>query len=315
LKKIVKLAETPQDWDAQALYDKAELYAERMFRNGTDDPEKVLWSALALELLARAALSNISPVLLADTRKDGNLDHAVGLPVKAERFRPSSIGVEQVFERLNRAVPDFIEQHKEFCVKHTGHRNAELHSGQAPFDDIKNWEGAYYQGVEVLLKSMGLVLEDFIGEENVESAKKQMAAHADKRAEAVKKDIENSRKAWEALDAAEREKRVAEATAWATRQAGHRVKCPSCGSPALVVGEPTGAPERSINDELITETQTMMPHRFECVACGLKIAGLARLNVAGLGDKYKKTQSFDAYEFFRQDEPWEGYEDDNNERF
>jgi hypothetical protein len=140
-----------------------------------------------------------------------------------------------------------------------------------------------------------------------------MEAFADKGAQAVKKDVEQSKAAWIGLKDDERTKRTAEADAWATRQVGHRVKCPACDSTAIVVGEPTSAPERTIDEDFITEQQTMLPHRFECVACGLKISGLARLTVVGLGDKYKKKQFFDAYEFYAPDDSYAGYEDDNNE--
>jgi hypothetical protein len=316
VKKTIKLADTPKEWDAQALYDKAELYAERMLRADGEDDENALWSALALELLARAALANISPVLLADANRKGNIEHAVGLPVKISKFKPSSIGTEQVFERLNSALPGFVEQHKEDCVRHVGYRNAELHSGDSPFDVLKSWEGPYYQAVEVLLKSLGFGLEDFIGEEKAKTAKKQIRAHADKRAQAVKKDIAAAKKRWAALNDEERSRRSADAEAWATRQAGHRTTCPACGSTALVTGEPVGAPERTIDEDVITETQVMLPHKFECIACGLKISGLAKLQAVDLGEKYKNKQTFDPFELYSDaHDPYAGYEDDNNEPF
>lgn len=103
---------------------------------------------------------------------------------------------------------------------------------------------------------------------------------------------------------------------WATRQNGHRAKCPSCSSTALIVGEAVGAPERSIDEDIITETQVLLPPKFECVACGLKITGLAKLAAVGLGERYKNKQTFDAHELYaEQDEGFADYEDDNNERF
>ena len=50
------------------------------------------------------------------------------------------------------------------------------------------------------------------------------------------------------------------------------------------------------------------------IACGLKIAGLSRLAVVGLSDRYKKTQVYDAAEYYAPDDNYAGYEDDNNER-
>jgi hypothetical protein len=318
LKKTIRAEATPDAWDPEALYAKAQRYAERMFRNNSDDAERALWSSMALELLARAALANIHPTLLADSKKNANanLYSALGLPVKEEEFSPTSISMTEVFQRLNQLLPEFIKEQADFCTKHAGHRNAELHSGQLPFDGLKNWEGKFYRACEILLNSMGLKLDDLIGGEQTKVARKQIAAETDKRAKAVLRDVDAYKKKWEALDAAERTKRVAEAKAWATRQRGHRVECPACASPSLVLGEPVSAPERSIEDDEITETQTMLPHQFECIACGLKITGLSRLSAVGLGEKYKTTHVFDAHELYADDDDrYVGYEDDNNEPF
>lgn len=54
---------------------------------------------------------------------------------------------------------------------------------------------------------------------------------------------------------------------------------------------------------------------FQCVACGLKIHGLSRISVVGLGDRYIKTQTYDASEYYAPEDSYEGYEDDNNEPF
>lgn len=315
MKRTIKSGATPPDFDAQKLFDKAQLFAERMFRPGVDEAERALWSALALELLARAALANISPALLADPSKDSNLDFALGLPIKDAKFSATSIGAEKVFRRLNGLVAEFIEEDREFCVGHTGKRNAEVHSGRSPFNDIEHWEGKYFKSVDVLLKTMGFELADFIGDEQAEIASKESAAQADKAAQAVKGDVAAATKKWSALPKGQQKRKQEESALWATRQAGHRVDCPACKSQALVVGEPAAQPERTIDGETITEIQLMLPHKFQCIACGLKIAGLARLIAVGLGKRYKKTEVFDGYELFARDEPdgsWD-YGDDNNE--
>jgi hypothetical protein len=54
----------PNAWDSAALRTKAQRYIEEMQEHSHSDWKSVLWSSLALELLARAALSNVSPVLL-----------------------------------------------------------------------------------------------------------------------------------------------------------------------------------------------------------------------------------------------------------
>jgi hypothetical protein len=84
----------------------------------------------------------------------------------------------------------------------------------------------------------------------------------------------------------------------------------------MVAGEPVSAPTKRFNvDEIteITETQEYLPDQFQCIACGLKITGLSRLNVVGLGDRYKKTQVYNAAEYYAPADDKAGYDDDNNE--
>ncbi len=56
-------------WSEESLFGKAVIYIERMESHTADDWQFGFWSALSLEFIARAALSHVSPVLLADTKK------------------------------------------------------------------------------------------------------------------------------------------------------------------------------------------------------------------------------------------------------
>jgi hypothetical protein len=64
-------------WDSTALLNKAQRYIEEMQEHSHSDWKAVLWSSLALELLARAALAKFSPALLADTTSWHNLSYAL----------------------------------------------------------------------------------------------------------------------------------------------------------------------------------------------------------------------------------------------
>lgn len=131
-----------------------------------------------------------------------------------------------------------------------------------------------------MLTTMGYDLHDLFGKEEAEIAAKLIAAAADKSAKAVAGDIEAHRKVWEAKDENERKTEREAAALWAVRRSGHRVDCPACGSTALLFGDPVSAPQLKLKDDEITETQEYLPTHFECVACGLKINGLSRLNAA-----------------------------------
>ena len=317
MKQTVKPGDTPDTWNAEALFVKAQRYVENMLSVDSDQWEYALWSSLSLEFLARAALANVSPTLLADN-KDGwsSLYHALGFKPTEPKFTPKSIAVTDVFRRLSAILPDFIKEHSDFGILHTGRRNSELHSGEAAFDGVNAsvWEPGFYQACEVLLKSMDMSLADFIGKAQAKVAVKLMAAAADDSAKAVLGDLDAHKKVWAAKSNEERATLGQSAAVWATRHAGHRVVCPACASQALVAGEPVTSPVQKLDDGEITETQEYLPNRFECIACGLKIGGLSRLAVVGLGDRYKKTQVYDAAEYYAPQDDYAGYEEDNNER-
>ena len=142
-----------------------------------------------------------------------------------------------------------------------------------------------------------------------------IAAAADETAKAVLKNVAAHKSVWGAKEQAERDKATSQAEVWATRQTGHRVACPSCQSTALVYGDPVSASQQSLEDDMIKEKQEYLPSKFECIACGLKIAGLSHLSAAGLGDIYVQTSFYTPSEFYELEDPADYWEDDNNERF
>jgi hypothetical protein len=283
----------------------------------SDDWNYALWSSLSIEFLARAALANVTPALLAENDKGdrgwSSLYHALGFTPTDEKFVPKSIAISEVFRRLTAILPTFIKEHADFGIQHTGRRNAELHSGEAAFEGTKgsSWQPRFYQTCDILLVSMGMTLEEFVGEDEAKVARQQIAAAADESAKAVKGDVEAHRQMWLVKAEGEQTTLISQATLWASRQAGHRVKCPACASQALVVGEPVTAPLRKLKEDEITETQEYLPNHFECIACSLKIAGLSRLSVVGVADRYTKTKVYDVVQYYVDE--YAGYEEDNND--
>ena len=142
MKQIVQPGPVPEAWSADALYAKAVRYAEKITESSSDSWEHALWSGLSLELVARAALSNLSPALLADVQNQrlGNLAHALGFPPFEAKFSPTSIGTIAVLARLRTLLPDFDTELESFCATHVGRRNAELHSGTMPYDGVPHLE-------------------------------------------------------------------------------------------------------------------------------------------------------------------------------
>lgn len=144
---------------------------------------------------------------------------------------------------------------------------------------------------------MGRSLSDLFSD--AEGAQAMIDALGDATAKAVNQDIKAHKQVWANKTEAERKTAAAQASVWATRQAGHRVECPACNSLALIQGKPAGPVATSVQEDEVVQRQTMSPSSFECVACGLRILGLSKLSAAGLGDAYTAKSSFTAAEFFR----------------
>jgi hypothetical protein len=301
-------------WNDAALLSKAMRYVEEMLRYSHDDWQFAFWSSLALELIARASLAKISPALLADSNEWTQLYFALGHTPTTQKFVPKSIGIGEVLTRLQAINPKFEKELRDFCSIHTGMRNAELHSAELPFDDLKatTWLWKFYRSCEVLLASLNLELSNLFGPDEAAFAKQQIAAATDEAAKAVLGTIKSFKEVWQAKPERERKKLAEKAQALASPQTGHVVSCPACSCDALLYGNPIAAPKKSLKEDLVVETQTKAPSHFHCFACGLKINGLSQLSAAGLGNPFKTTTTFNAAEYFYPPDDG-GYEDDNNQ--
>lgn len=294
------VAATPHPWSADALMNKALLYIGVMEGHTTDDWEYGLWASLALELMARAALAHTSPVLLADASNWRNLSYALGNPATSKKFSPVSIGVGEVLGRLEEMHTTITSDITGFCRHFFQRRNSELHSGELAFHGrgSADWLPPFYIAVEALLGIMGRPLDVVL--KNAEDAVEMIAAYKDDAAKAVLQDINAHRLVWQGKPQLVRDQEKAKAEAWATKETGHRCSCPACSSEALVQGKPSGTVSTKVEPRIgeVTEKQRMIPASFQCIACGLRISGLAKLTAAGLGDAYTSTSIYPASQYF-----------------
>lgn len=302
-------------WSKEDLLKKALRYSQIMCGHPKDSWDYAFWSSLVLELLARSALSNVNPVLLADPHDWNNIYSALGHTPTAPKFNPKSIDITSVFTRLKEVVPGFTSEHLSFGILHMSRRNEELHSGVASFDTNNSlWLPSFYQVCEILLSSMGEDLDLLLGKTEAVIAKTMIEASNDHSAKAIKGQVNAFKVTWNSKDADEQKKLTSQASVWATKQSGHRVKCPSCNNDALVIGQAAAPPIKSIKADDIIEKQEFLPEKFECVACGLKISGLSHLNACGLGDTYTATFVYDAAEYYAPEAAdFDSYEPDFND--
>jgi hypothetical protein len=286
-------------WSAEALFAKALLFVGEMERYAPDDWQHRLWASLSLELVARAALANISPVLLADRQNWRNIHHALGYQPTAKRFAPVSIRVTEVLDMLQELlVPAFTKELRDACVEQCGHRNAELHTGEDASTGMGTsaWLPKYYASCQVFLQSMGKKLDELFADPKL--AEGLIASLQDMAAKSVGKDIQAHKRRWEEKSEEEHATSTQQATIWASRHVGHRAVCPACGSPALLRGSGQGSVATDIGQDQVVQKQTMLPSAFECLACGLKIDGLSKLSACGLGDAFIATTTLSPAEYF-----------------
>tara|TARA_B100001105_G_C22396884_1_gene447170 strand:+ start:2282 stop:3226 length:945 start_codon:yes stop_codon:yes gene_type:complete len=308
----------PHEWSSDALMAKAQRFATKMLEQSREDWQFGFWSSLCLEMLVRAAVAAASPALLADAKDWNNVAFSLGMRAAGNKQSPKSIDVTEAAARAEALYPAFTREMVNFCAVHFQRRNAELHSGALAFDELgTSWLPQFYACCEVLLEVSGATLTDLVGLEEAATASTLVKALRDDAAKAVKGTINAHQTVWQGKDDEERTGLSEQATAWASRSAGHRVPCPACTSTALLQGTPAGPSVTSMQDELIVTRTPMLPSHFECMACRLKISGFSKLNACGLGDTYTSTAYDDPVEYFGV-EPEIRYieapmEEDNNE--
>ena len=171
----------PDAWNFDALYSKALNYIAKMHAQKPQSGEHILYSCISLELLLRAALSYVSPVLLAEFSNDkwSHLYAALGFSPVEEKYVPRSITITETIRRLEKIFPEFNAECKDFCLTHTERRNSELHSGLDPFLHIKetSWLPQYYQTVKTIFSMIKKDLSDCLDEEALNTSKKTDHSH------------------------------------------------------------------------------------------------------------------------------------------
>lgn len=311
---------TAHEWSKDALFSKAQRYAEIMLEKNHSDWEFGFWSALTLEILVRASISNISPVLVADGKDWNNILYAVGTDPNQKKFSPKSADISDLLKRAESLFASFTREMLNFSIAHINKRNSELHSGALPFEGVgsSSWLPIYYSVCKVLVEEIEETLESLLGNEVAKEAELHIVALEDESAKSVKGTINARKTIWGEKPEEERVTQSRQAEILSMRHDGHRVNCPACNSVALVQGSSTRPPKTIVKDDGITEKQTMLPSSFECVACGLKISGYSKLVACGLGNTYISTNHYDAIEYFEidiEEEMDNVMYEDNNEPF
>lgn len=287
-------------WDADALWLKAKTFIDKANSLDHANADFGLWSALALELLARAALSHIHPALNADQRDEQNLFYALGFRLVEQ---PRSLPAHSVYLRLEKLLDGFGQPRRVFCDYMALQRNVDLHTGELAFARVNagTWLPRFYSACKVLGESMGKTLVDFLGAAVGASAEQVVAAFLNAQEKTVKDKVSAHKNAFESLLPEERAKLAEEAERRTAmlRLGSVRRACPACGSSGVLTGGLIKELEPVYDEgELLIDLE-YLANEFRCFACGLHLSTIDEVGLAGVDLRFTVTTATSLHERFQ----------------
>lgn len=289
-------------WEREPLFTKAKLFFEKAYDEDKEEPFFGLYCALGLELLARSAVSKVSPTLLAEPdREHQNLLHALNLgSAKTQR---KSIGTVQVLSLCRHLITDFTDSNFKLSKAIINRRNEEVHSGSAAFDEYptQQWIAGFYECCKILSEFQGESLNSLFGEELQKEAELVLEEIEEKVIGKAKSSIAAHKKVYEHKDddvKKELKENAEKAGTLSAYRGYHRVECPACKCTATVFGEPYGKQKVEHTDDKIIVKQSILPTIFNCIACELKLTGYSSLKASGLANHYTRTNKYSPQEYY-----------------
>ena len=286
-------------WDSKQLWMKAKTYAERANQVSHDDPHFPFWSSLSLELLARAALTKIHPVLNADPREPVNILYGCGFTVPGQ---PKSLPAHSVFLRLEITIPEFTKAQREVCEFLSLLRNQELHTAALPFVNLKEskWLPRYYETCKILCSSLKKTLDELLGEEIAATAETLITTLAKHTESAVKKRIADHAKTFTSKSKSDRSKLIRESRIALLRRkpASEHEPCPACKTKGILLGDLIKELAPEYVDDRLFIGQEFLATQFTCLACGLTLRNAGEVSIAGIEPRFTDTRETSLHELY-----------------
>lgn len=306
-------------FDPDALWAKSRAFLIRGMRERDAGNFEMfhMWAALAMELLAKTALSSIHPSLIADPQHPRSLLAACGLGSE-DNLR--SISAKTTYERLGLVSARFDDRVKRICSGMAERRNAELHSGLSPVRHLRpqSWVPDYWQCAQIILGIQGKSLTDWAGPTEADSIERILADRTKVLAEAVLSRIATCREDFERqLPADEFEEKLFRRRASSARTLESmrldsifdgkiEHKCPACSSDGLLFGTEVSTELGDTEWDGDTHQQIVTveygSERFICDACGLSLSGQEELDIGDVLTEFETEEYRDVEYDEYQDE-------------
>jgi hypothetical protein len=279
----------------EQLWNKSRMMIERAIqtRDSGDYAGFQLWAAITLELLGKAALSRIHPSLIVDPTDPKGLLVASGY---ATHLDYRTITAKTLFERLHSLVnvKRFDKATKDFCMNLANLRNAELHSGELPFDGVRleTWLPKFWDTCVMLIEFQDKTLEDFIVPSEAAAAREIIADRTAALRKAVESRIQKciwqiKRKYGQHVPSV-----LADQQKFLRSDEEEHVRCPACGAYGTVEGVSVWEGDAEDDpDEPWMQCKTVEyeVEYFECDVCGLVLNTYEEVTLAGLDESFSKT--------------------------
>lgn len=296
-------------FDAAALWSKSKIYVDRglIARDSDDFSTFHLWSALALELLAKAALAKIHPTLVADPTQFESLLAACNHPV-SDATR--TITAKTAYQRLRVLSKNFDERSERFSMLMANRRNEEIHSGSCPTVGLepRAWVPEFWRIAALLNEMAGRTLESWVGEDEAGRVSELLKDTSLVIAKAIESRVARCGAEFERRYPKGTQNRsvVEEAVKNSFVPAGHqnittadnhiRIDCPSCACKGWLFGMEIESHRDPIEYDpedgaaWQTETVTYAAEAFMCIACDLRLEGRVELDAAGVVDEFEESR-------------------------
>jgi hypothetical protein len=244
-------------------------------------------------LLAPVALAKIHPCLIADPQSYVSMFAAAGLTVGTDI---KTIIAKTLFERLTHVSKRFDTKTQDFCIDMSLKRNAELHSGEAPFEATLPgaWEGRFWHTAEIILEASGSTIDSWLGANQAKAPKQLLAEYIHAISESAKIKVETARERFNARKKKEREIALTKAASLEPWEIGAAfdmsadsvwpTECPACQSKAFLAGAISHEEPSDEHDGEVWETVDVyyIAEEFHCPTCQLQLDSQDTIEAVGL---------------------------------
>ena len=293
----MKKSNLQQAIDKETLLGKSKVYIQRALRckDENDLDQYQLWASLAIELLGKAALSAIHPSLIVDPNHYQSLFAASGINLSSDI---KTIKATTLFNRLARLSPEFDKNVRKFCDAISQRRNAELHSGETPFQAMRleAWERQYWYAAQLVLTMSESSLDEWLGADQAKAPKQIVEQAREATKASVRLRIEYAARDFKEQNKSEREQALTtakskSATDYASLfllvgDAEWEAKCPACEGKAFMTGMQYEEVllDTTYDEEGLWETveRTFVAEEFCCPVCKLQLISEAEIKAADL---------------------------------